>query len=67
MPRIKVNDVKLYYESHGQGYPVIFQHGFVGTTKMWQPQVPVFSQKYRFIIYDARGHGQSESPPSPDR
>ncbi len=67
MPRVKVNGIKLYYESHGQGYAVIFQHGFVGTTKMWQPQVPVFSREYRFIIYDARGHGQSESPPSPDR
>ena len=67
MPRIKANGIELYYESHGQGYPVIFQHGFVGTTKMWQPQVPVFSQQYRFIIYDARGHGQSESPPSPDQ
>ncbi len=67
MPKARVNNIELYYESHGQGYPVVFQHGFVGTTKMWQPQIPVFSQEYRFIVYDARGHGQSESPPSPDQ
>jgi len=67
MPKVKVNGIELYYESHGQGYPIVFLHGFVGTTKMWQPQVPVFSRQYHFIIYDARGHGQSESPPSPDQ
>lgn len=64
MPKVRVNDIELYYEVHGQGYPVVFLHGFVGTVNMWQPQVPVLSREYRFIIYDARGHGQSESPPS---
>ncbi len=67
MPKVKVNDIELYYESHGEGYPVVFLHGYVGTTNMWQPQVPVLSQECRFIIYDARGHGESESPPSPDQ
>ena len=64
MPKVQVNGIELYYESHGQGYPVIFLHGFAGTVNMWQPQVPVLSQDYQFVIYDARGHGQSESPPS---
>ena len=63
MPKIRVNDIELYYEIHGQGYPVVFLHGFAGTVNMWQPQMPVLSQQYRFIVYDARGHGQSESPP----
>ena len=67
MPKVRVNSVELYYEVYGQGYPVIFLHGFAGTVNMWQPQVPVLSQDYRFIIYDARGHGQSESPPSIDQ
>ena len=67
MPKVRVNNIELYYEVHGQGYPVIFMHGFAGTVKMWQPQVPVLSRDYQFIIYDARGHGQSESPPSLDQ
>jgi len=67
MPKVRVNDIELYYEVHGQGYPVVFLHGFSGTVNMWQPQVPVLSQECQFIIYDARGHGQSESPPSVDR
>ncbi len=67
MPKVRVNNTELYYEVHGQGYPVVFLHGFAGTVNMWQPQVPVLSQEYRFIIYDARGHGQSESPSSTDQ
>ena len=67
MPKVRVNDIELYYEAHGQGYPVVFLHGFVGTVNMWQPQVPVLSREHRFIIYDARGHGQSESPSSLDQ
>lgn len=60
----EVNCIRLYYEEHGTGYPVVFAHAFAGTTHMWEPQVPVFSKRYRFIVYDARGHGQSQSPPS---
>lgn len=67
MPRVEVNGIELNYEVHGEGYPVVFLHGFVGTVNMWRPQVPVISQEYRFIIYDARGHGASESPTSADQ
>lgn len=67
MPKARVNGIELYYEVHGQGYPVVFLHGFVGTVNMWQPQVPVLSREYRFVIYDARGHGQTESPSFPDQ
>jgi len=67
MSRVKVNDIELNYEINGKGYPLVFLHGFAGTVNMWQPQVPVFSQEYQFITYDARGHGQSESPPYRDQ
>ncbi len=67
MPTTKVNGITLYYEDYGSGYPVVFLHGFAGTTQAWKPQVPVLSKNYRFIIYDARGHGQSQSPSSPDQ
>ncbi len=63
MPKIKVNGINLNYEIHGQGFPVFFLHGFSGTLNSWRPQVPALSRDYRFIIYDARGHGQSDSPP----
>ena len=67
MPKAKVNGIELYYQIHGQGYPVVFLHGFTYTVDMWQPQVAAISRGYRMVAYDARGHGQSESPSSPDQ
>jgi 3-oxoadipate enol-lactonase len=32
---------------------------------MWRPQMPAFSEHFRVIRIDARGHGKSEVPPSP--
>jgi pimeloyl-ACP methyl ester carboxylesterase len=57
-----VNDVNLYYEIHGEGFPFVLAHGYCASTKMWRHQIPVFSQKYQVIAYDARGHGLSTAP-----
>lgn len=62
MPKALVNGINLYYEDHGSGFPVIFTHGYAGTTKSWEGQVAAFSKNYRFITYDMRGHGQTEAP-----
>ncbi|MFQ5878884.1 MAG: alpha/beta fold hydrolase [Dehalococcoidia bacterium] len=64
MPKLMVDGVNIYYEVHGAGFPLVLTHGFAGTTQMWRPQVPALSQRYRLILYDMRGHGQSDSPPS---
>jgi len=62
MPKKKINGIDLYYEEHGQGYAVVFLHGFSSTHQAWTPQVPDLSKEVRFITYDARGHGLSDSP-----
>ena len=64
MPTVKVNEINVYYESHGEGFPLVFAYGLGGSTVEWEPQIPVFSQGYRFIVWDPRGHGRSDSPPS---
>jgi len=67
MPTAMINEAELYYEVHGDGFPLVFTHGFAGTTWMWHPQTPVLLQRYKFIFWDARGHGQSASPHSRDQ
>ena len=67
MPTAKVNGINIYYESHGDGFPLVFAYGIGGNTTEWEPQVPVFSQRYRFIVWDPRGHGRSECPPNADQ
>ena len=62
MPKALVNGVNLYYEDNGSGFPMIFTHGYAGTTKAWEGQVAAFSKKYRFITHDMRGHGQTDVP-----
>src|SRR5207245_7475615 len=62
MPRVTVDgDVELYYESLGEGTPLVFQaHDH---TPWLFCQAPVFSQWYRVLAYDRRGTGRSSSPP----
>jgi pimeloyl-ACP methyl ester carboxylesterase len=62
MPTKQVNGITLYYVEHGSGYPVVFTHGYSASTRMWAPQTQPLSQRYRFITWDIRGHGQTDSP-----
>ena len=63
MPRVLINGVNIYYESHGNGFPLVFAYGLGGNTGEWAGQISALSQLYRFIIWDPRGHGRSDSPP----
>ncbi|TFG07747.1 alpha/beta hydrolase [Candidatus Thorarchaeota archaeon] len=65
LPFKSVNGVKLYYEIHGVGEPVIFGNGVFSNTLGWVYQHPVISKEYQVILYDMRGQGQSEKPESP--
>ena len=67
MPSAKINGINIYYESHGTGFPLVFAYGIGGNTSEWEPQIESFSQSYRFIVWDPRGHAQSESPPNADQ
>lgn len=57
----------LHYQSFGQGTPIIFVHGFSLDSRMWGPQVEVFSKTHQVITYDMRGFGQSPIPVEPHR
>ncbi len=65
MSLIPANHINLYYEEHGSGQPLIFIHGLGSSTRDWEVQVPEFSQSYRVVTFDLRGHGQSDKPAGP--
>jgi pimeloyl-ACP methyl ester carboxylesterase len=55
--------VSLYWEEHGIGVPVVLIPPGTRSSSVWKPfQVPELSKRYRVIIYDQRGIGQSEGP-----
>src|SRR5438874_115130 len=52
-----VNGIRLYYESQGDGPPVVLVHGLGLSGDMWRYQVPALAQRYRVITLDTRGRG----------
>ncbi|UCH42989.1 MAG: alpha/beta hydrolase [Dehalococcoidales bacterium] len=60
--KTEINDIQVYYEDQGQGEPVIFVHGWLDDSSVWKPYVEPFSGGHRVIVYDHRGHGQSDKP-----
>lgn len=57
---IDANGTKLYYEVYGQGDPLLLIHGNSGSIKSMGYQIDYFSKKYKVIIPDCRGRGNSE-------
>ena len=62
MPYAEVNGVNLYYESTGDGFPLVWSHEFAGDFRSWEPQVRFFSRRYQVITYCARGYPPSDVP-----
>jgi len=65
MPRINRNGVGIYYEVHGDGPPLLLTHGYSSTSAMWHGQVDALSKEHKLILWDMRGHGQSDYPDDP--
>ncbi|TCR71028.1 3-oxoadipate enol-lactonase [Rhizobium sp. BK376] len=66
MPSFSViNGVRIAWSLTGpEGAPVaLLANGLAADTTMWAPQVDEFSQAYRVLCYDMRGHGDSETTP----
>ena len=63
MPYATAEDgVRLYWEESGSGAPLLFVHEFAGDHRSWAPQVEHFRDRYRCLVYDARGYPPSEVP-----
>ncbi len=62
---VQVNGLRMYYESHGEGTPVILLHGGLETCRMWTPVVAALSREYRVITPDSHGHGRTDASTEP--
>jgi pimeloyl-ACP methyl ester carboxylesterase len=62
---LEVNGARLYYETRGEGHPLLLSHAGIADRRMWDDQIEVFAQRYRVVRYDHRGFGRSELPPAP--
>lgn len=60
-----VNGVDIYYELHGAGEPLVLVHGSWGDTTGWKPVLPGLADTFLVLVYDRRGHTQSEGLETP--
>jgi pimeloyl-ACP methyl ester carboxylesterase len=54
-----VNGIKLYYEIHGSGRPLILLHGGLMSGEMFGPVIPAFAANHQVIALDLQGHGRT--------
>ena len=68
MPYIEVGQensapIKIHYEDHGSGQPVVLIHGFPFSGRAWEKEESaLLDAGYRVITYDRRGFGDSSKP-----
>lgn len=66
MAKLERDGVNLYYEVHGTKGPVILlSHGYSATSAMWEGQIAALTRNHRLVLWDMRGHGQSDYPEDP--
>src|SRR3954449_2322187 len=65
MPKLNRNGVSIHYEVHGTGPTLLLTHGYSLTSEMWKGQIGALSQRHQLVLWDMRGHGQSDYPEDP--
>lgn len=58
----EIDTTRLYFETAGRGFPLVFIHGRGGDMRDWDEQFYPFARQYRAVRYDLRGSGMSDQP-----
>jgi pimeloyl-ACP methyl ester carboxylesterase len=56
----QANGIKYYYEISGKGEPLLLLHGGLGSTDMFKPIMPAFTEHRQVIAIDLQGHGRTQ-------
>ena len=57
---VQLDDTQLYYQTIGEGPPLVFVHAGIADSRLWRQQRDTFADQYRVICYDLRGYGKSD-------
>ena len=57
--------VRIYYEEHGKGLPLVLAYGIGGNADLWDVNVAALASRHRLILWEPRGHARSDSPEDP--
>ena len=64
---IGIEGMRYHVERAGTGPPLVFLHGFTGSTSTWAGLLPLFAKDFTAVAVDLPGHGQTDSPDDLDR
>jgi len=56
---IRLRGINLYYETYGQGSPLLMLHFNGGSISAFSCNIPYFSRYYKVIAVDSRAHGKT--------
>ncbi len=62
MPYADNHGVKTFYDTYGEGVPIVFLHPWTTNGYIWYFQVFPFARTNQVIVVDERGHGRSDKP-----
>ncbi len=65
MPSIKIKDLNMYYEIHGEGRPMVLIEGLGTDMRPYMKVVERFCQRRKVLIFDNRGVGRTDKPDMP--
>jgi len=62
MPKVRVNDIQMYYEVNGEGFPLLMIMGLSGNLDWWEPRmIQGLSKSFKTTVFDNRGAGRTEA------
>ena len=57
--------VRIAWERHGRGAPLLLIHGLGYARWGWEPVLPGLAERFDVVLFDNRGIGESDAPPGP--
>jgi pimeloyl-ACP methyl ester carboxylesterase len=61
----EIRGIRLYYEIHGFGPPLLLLHGGAGNGMQFEHQIPAFAPTHRLIVPDCCAQGRTTDRPGP--
>jgi len=61
VPKVKVDDIQIYYEVKGEGFPLVMIMGLGRNLESWDSRlVEGLSKKFKLVMFDNRGAGRTD-------
>lgn len=65
MPKVNIQGKNIYYETYGEGEPIIILNGIMMSTASWLPFKDAISSDYKLVVFDMVDQGQSDKMTEP--